>query len=152
MIDINIELFKRYKPENKIKIIEGLSKEELLRITKSTVIRIIKETGEFYYGSKRNKSLKIDRKRRVGNDWNSEFEYVDYYKKEVYVGLYVQGDHTDTITSDKWACFFKSGTYYGACEIENQTKYFNYSEGDKAECIRSILLEYAYRKLEQKKK
>ena len=152
MIDINIELFKRYKPENRIKIIEGLSKEELLRVTKSTVIRIIKETGEFYYGSKRNKSLKIDRKRRVGNDWNSEFEYVDYYKKEVYVGLYVQGDHTDTITSDKWTCFFKSGTYYGACELENQTKYFNYSVQDKAECIRSILLEYAYRKLEQKKK
>lgn len=152
MIDINVELFKRYKPENKIKIIEGLSKEELLRITKSTVIRIIKETGEFYYGSKRNKSLKIDRKRRVGNDWNSEFEYVDYYRNEVYVGLYVQGDDTDTVISDKWARFFKPGIYYGSCELEDQTKYFNYSEGDKVECIRSILLEYAYRKLEQKKK
>ena len=151
-MNINVEIFKRYKPENKIKIIEGLSEEDLLKITKSTVIRIIKETGEFHYGSKRNKTLRIDRRRRVGNNWNSGFEFIDYYKKEVYVGLYVQGDDTDTTVSEYWSTFFGSGTYYGSCELENRTVYFNYPKDDKAECIRSILLEYAYQKLEQKKK
>ena len=80
MKDINLELFKRYKPENKISIVEGLTEKELLGIKESTIIRIIKETGEFEYKSKRDKHLRIKMERRKGNDWNSTFSGILYHK------------------------------------------------------------------------
>ena len=71
MKDINIELFKRYKPEKKIEIIELLTAKEVMKVKESTIVRIIKETGTFLYSSKRNKHLNIARERRRSNSWNS---------------------------------------------------------------------------------
>ena len=50
MKNIKIELFKRYKPQKKIEIIELLTAKEVMKVKESTIVRIIKETGTFLYG------------------------------------------------------------------------------------------------------
>ena len=45
-MNINIELFKRYKPDRKVQIIMELTEDELLAITPATITRIIKEAGK----------------------------------------------------------------------------------------------------------
>ena len=81
-MNINIELFKRYKPAKKTQIIMDLTEDELMAITPATVTRIIKETGTNFYKS-RNKRLWISDRFRTGNHWNSTFNSVDLIKENV---------------------------------------------------------------------
>lgn len=155
MTDINIEIFKRYQPKKKLEIIESLTDKELLNLKESTVIRIVKEVGNFHHRSKRDKLLSINGERRQGNSWNSIFEGVDYYKGELWVELYFQYENTDTNTSEEWRRFFRQGNYEGQCRRDDRmgnlrTYYFTYSQSDKAKCIKSILYEYVYRKYADK--
>ena len=94
-MNINIELFKRYKPDKKVQIIMELTEEELLAITPATVTRIIKEAGTRLYRS-RDKRLWIPDQFRTGNHWNSTFNGVELIKGKLYVSLYVQYSNTDT--------------------------------------------------------
>lgn len=155
MTDINIELFKRYQPKKKLEIIESLTDKELLNLKESTVIRIVKETGTFNYGSKRNKHLNISQERRNGNDWNSTFDSIDYNKGRIFVELYLQYENTDTSIYEYWYRFLQpgeyKGQYHGTDRMGNpRTYYFTYYESDKARCIKSILLEYVCRKYSDK--
>lgn len=155
MTDINIELFKRYQPKKKLEIIEALTEKELLNLKESTVIRIVKEVGNFHHRSKRDKLLSINSERRQGNGWNSIFEGVDFYKGELWVELYLQYENTDTNMSEEWRRFFRQGNYEGQCRRDDRmgnlrTYYFTYYESDKAKCIKSILYEYVYRKYADK--
>lgn len=155
MTDINIELFKRYQPKKKLEIIESLTDKELLALKESTVIRIVKETGTFNYGSKRNKHLNISRERRKGNDWNCTFDSIDYNKGRIFFELYLQYENTDTSIFEYWYRFLQPGEYrgqyHGTDRMGNpRTYYFSYYEKDKARCIKSILLEYVYRKYSDK--
>ena len=104
-MNINIELFKRYKPENKIKIINELTEDELLAITPATMTRIIKEAGTKLYRS-RDKRLWIPDRFRTGNHWNSTFNGIELIKGKLYVSLYVQYSNTDTDTDDTYSEFF----------------------------------------------
>lgn len=45
-VNINVELFKRYKPEKKLDLIYQLNADELLATTPETIKRIVKETGK----------------------------------------------------------------------------------------------------------
>lgn len=154
-MDINIEIFKRYQPKKKLEIIESLTDKELLNLKESTVIRIVKEVGNFHHQSKRNKLLSINSERRHGNSWNSIFEGVDFYKGELWVELYLQYENTDTNMSEEWRRFFRQGNYEGQCRRDDRmgnlrTYYFTYYGSDKAKCIKSILYEYVYRKYADK--
>ena len=80
MIDVNIELFKRTSPVKKIEIIENLKQDELLGISKETILRIVKETGRRKTGS-RNYEFYVTPERRRGNDWNSIIEGYGYTKE-----------------------------------------------------------------------
>lgn len=53
--NINVELFKRYAPKKKLEIINSLSENELLSISYTTILRIIKEAGKGDSGKARNK-------------------------------------------------------------------------------------------------
>ena len=155
MTDINIELFKRYQPKRKLEIIESLTNKELLNVKESTVIRIVKETGTFNYGSKRDKHLNISLGRRKGNDWNSTLDSIDYSRGRIFVELYLQYENTDTSIFEYWYRFLQPGDYmgqyHGSDRMGNtRTYYFTYHESDKAKCIKSILLEYVYRKYAEK--
>ena len=153
--NINTELFKKYAPKHKLEIIESLTQEELLAITPKTVTRIVKEAGEGKKGSP-NKHLKIRLSLRQGNNWNSTFDGVGVHSKRLYVSLYVQMDSTDTENTEYYSTFFARGERYrGTCHESDRYgnpnyHYFFYDDEDRANCIKSILLEYVYTKYADK--
>ena len=112
--NINQELFRRYAPKKKLEIIESLTDKELLNVKESTVIRIVKETGTFNYGSKRDKHLNISLGRRKGNDWNSTLDSIDYSRGRIFVELYLQYENTDTSIFEYWYRFLQPATTWGS--------------------------------------
>ena len=149
-MNINIELFKRYKPDRKVQIIMELTEDELLAITPATVTRIIKEAGTRLYKS-RDKRLWIPDQFRTGNHWNSTFIGIELIKGKLYVDLYVQYSNTDTDRSETFSDFFSRGDYRGAIRYDDKygnphTDYYTYSPSDKARALRSLLLTYVQRK------
>ena len=135
-MNINIELFKRYKPDKKVQIIMELTEDELLNITPATITRIIKEAGTRLYRS-RDKRLWIPDRFRTGNHWNSTFNAVELIKGKLYVSLYVQYSNTDTDTDATFNEFFSRGDYRGHICYEDRygnphTDYYTYTQSDKA--------------------
>ena len=154
--NINTELFKRYKPEKKLEIIENLSQNELLAITPQTVTRIIKETGTTCYGS-RNKELRISRERRTGNNWNSEIESYYLVRKNIYISFYFQYENTDTSELELYSHVMRPGDFRGEVKRHDRygndrTYYFIYTPEDKAKAIRALLQEYVSTKYHDKLK
>ena len=156
MTNINLELFKRYAPKRKIEIIESLKQTELLAITPTTIIRMVREAGEPHYKSKRDKKLIVSRERRAGNNWNSWFNGVDLIKNKLYVDLYIQYSNTDTDDCISYGEFMRDkdrfrGTIKTSDRYDNpQTYYYFYDNEDRARAIKSLLLEYVYTKYADK--
>ena len=155
-MNINQFFFTKTQPKKKLEVIEGLSNDELLAVSESTVKKIIQEVGQRRYKS-RDKELRIDYDRRVGNNWNSTIESIDLVKGKLYIGFYIQYENTDTNTSDDYEDFFKRGNYRGEIRRidrfgNGRTYYFCYDESDKARVMKSILLEYLYSKYADKLK
>ena len=155
-MNINQFIFTRTQPKKKLEVIEKLSNDELLAVSESTVKKIIQEVGQRRYKS-RDKELRIDYDRRVGNNWNSTVESVDLVKGKLYIGFYIQYENTDTNTSDDYEDFFKRGNYRGEIRrldrFQNgRTYYFCYDESDKARVMKSILLQYVHNKYADKLK
>ena len=157
MTNINIELFKRYQPKKKIEIIQKLSKDELLRTSKSTVERILKEAGE-KHGKTRNWSMRFSRDLRSGNDWNSDVEGISLWKGKLFLDIYVQMDHTDTNTDAKYDDFFRTNCDYRGTVYETDRygadypHHFFYDSDDKAKVMKSILIQYVRDKYADKLK
>lgn len=154
MINVNIELFKRTTPVKKIEIIENLKQDELLGISKGTILRIVKETGRRKTGS-RNYEFYVHPNRRRGNDWNSIIEGIWLYKGKLSLITYIQLDDTDTSIIVPLNDFFKEETFRGSIKTEDfygniQTEYFVYGKRAKAEVIRSFCLEYINTKYKSK--
>ena len=155
-MNVNNFIFTRTQPKKKLEVIEKLSNDELLAVSESTVKKIIQEVGQRRYKS-RDKELRIDYDRRVGNNWNSTVESVDLVKGKLYIGFYIQYENTDTNTSDDYEDFFKRGNYRGEIRRldrfgNGRTYYFCYDESDKARVMKSFLLEYVYSKYADKLK
>jgi len=155
-MNVNNFIFTRTQPKKKLEVIEKLSDSELLAVSESTVKKIIQEVGQRRYKS-RDKELRIDYDRRVGNNWNSTVESVDLVKGKLYIGFYIQYENTDTNTSDDYEDFFKRGNYRGEIRRldrygNGRTYYFCYDESDKARVMKSILLEYVHSKYADKLK
>lgn len=149
-MDINKELFKRYKPKKKLEIIEMLTPSELLGIYPSTIHRIVKEVGVLRDKS-RDKELRFSNEHRTGNGWNSSIESIGVYKNRLHVNIYIQMDHTDTTIIEEGQVFFRRGEYIGKAFETNRygdkiPNYCQYSEQDKARCIRVILNQYVHSK------
>ncbi len=154
MIDVNTELFKRTAPVRKIGIIENLKQDELLGISKETIIRIVKEIGRRKTDS-RNYEFYVTPERRRGNDWNSFIEGLWLYKGKLSLITYIQLDDTDTTVIVPLNDFFKEETFRGSIKTEDfygniQTEYFVYGKRAKAEVIRSFCLEYINTKYKSK--
>ena len=153
-VNINQELFKRYAPKKKLKIINNLTTSELLATTLETIKRIAKEAGRSV-GKSRDKVLRINRDRQAGNDWNSTIEDVEYIKGNLYLNIYFQMDSTDTNICVKHEVFFNGDEYHGKHYTTNYygdsiPHYFIYDRQDKANVIKSILLEYVHTKYADK--
>ncbi len=149
-------IFSRTSPLKKLEIIRNLKGTELWATPKSTIARIIKETDRNRYKS-RDKELYIGHDRRASNHWNSTIERISLVKKALFVDIYIQYENTDTCTVETYEEFFQMRTYHGSIERSDwrgnpRTYYFEYSIDEKAEVIRSILLEYVYTKYAEKLK
>jgi len=153
MFDLNKEMFTRKSAETKKKIVKSASEDDLMRVSKDTIIRIVKEVGSKCYKS-RDKEMRMYGC-EVGNHWNSTLESVGTSKGRLYIGFYVQYSNTDTSDSDWWDNFMCGGDYRGAIHYEDrygnsQTDYYRYSRSNKAEVVRAILLAYISRKYKAK--
>lgn len=147
-MDINKIIFSRTAPKKKVEIIENLTPKELLSVSSDTIKRMVRETGSNRYKS-RDKELYISRELRTGNNWNSELTSVRTYKSGLSVDLYVQYSNTDTDVSEAYDKFFASGDYRGCIKRNDrygnpQTYYFTYTSADKAECVKSLILQYIH--------
>lgn len=154
MTNINIEIFKRTAPVKKIEIVNNLTQDELSRISETTILKIVKETGRRLTGS-RNYEFYVNPDRRKGNNWNSVVEGLWFYKGKISVMVYVQFDNTDTSLIVPFQYFFKKGDFRGTIKrgdrYENpQTHYYVYDEKDKTEVLRSFCLEYVNTKYKSK--
>jgi hypothetical protein len=151
-MNLNQEIFTRKGAEKKTAIINAATEEDLMRVSKDTIIRIIKEIGsKVYLGmgkySSRDKSLYIPNDRWASNRWNAWVKGIDYRKGKLFVNIYVQYSNTDTNTSDDYEDFFKRGNYRGEIRRldrfgNGRTYFFCYDESDKARVMKSILLEF----------
>lgn len=154
-MNINIELFKRYKPENKLEIIKNLTQAELLNVTKATILRVIKEAGQGDSSKARSKFKTLRLINRVGNNWNSTIDSVYNGKKdEIFLEVYIQGDDTDT--TDICGIDALLNNRYDSTTLAQLEESFsngykhvvvaNYSKEERAEVIREILSTYVHRK------
>ncbi len=149
-MDINKEIFKRYAPGNKMRIVNSLSAAELLAIKLPTLERIIKEAGSGDFSKLKrnhNKTLYLKSQYRPENKWNSRVDSICIYKGNLYINFYVQYENTDTNVEDHLVNFFESGDYVGSVRYEDrygnpQTSYFRYYPEDKARVIKAILKTY----------
>lgn len=115
--------------------IENMVVDELMEIKKSLVKSIVEKCGS-------DNRFWINNKRRQGNHWNSLVEFLDVDNGNVFVGIYVQNTKTDTTMMDSFDRFFRIGEYFSRDNHLNVG--VDYKEGQKAEVMRSILLECVY--------
>ena len=153
-MNINEFIFSRTQPQKKIDTINALTQDELLSIREETVKRIVKEAGGKIWKT-RDKRLRISQERRAGNAWNSSVDEVQLIKGKLYVEIYLQYENTDTSTSEEYDEFFRQRNFRGEVQRldrhgNGRTYYFLYDTSDKASIIKSILLEYVYRKYADK--
>ena len=131
-----------------MQIINNADDSNLLNVTESTLIRIIKEVGQGNKGS-HYKSLALIE--NVGNNWNSTVQNIFIYKKEAYITFYVQYSNTDTDVPVVLSKFldnkeFRGDIVYTDRYGNSQLVYFNYSLQAKAKVIKEILLTYIHKK------
>lgn len=149
-MDINKFLFTKTAPKKKLAVINTLSQGELLSITYSTVLRIIKEAGRGD-SSKTRCKFKTLFLENAGNKWNSKVISIFNSKKdEVYMSVYIQGDDTDTYDFPNLKDFLDN-RYEEQClgrlheSFRNGYEHdipANYNRTDRARVVRAILTAY----------
>lgn len=123
----------------KIKIIENMSTDKLLSISKETLIKIVK--GGIKINSKgARKAIFLG---DIGVGWDSNIERVEVYDKELFVGTYTQEYSVRTFKMITWEDFITKGQ---ASFIEYRRSegklpaYAKYDNYHIAEVIRAILI------------
>ena len=93
---------------------------------------------------------RISNDRRKGNNWNSLVEGV-YRNKEgkLFVDIYFQGDSTDCNDSEYFDTFFSSASNV---RVTSRICSATYSYSERADVMRSILIDYLYRKVIDREK
>lgn len=129
-------LFKEGNYNEKKSFIDDMSVDALMDIPKSLVKIIIEKAGN---GAGR---MYLNREFRKGNAWNSEIEEVVISNGDVLVFVYVQNTKTDTTTTEYFDKFFRRGEY--CSRNNNLNESVDYTEGQKAEVMQSILLQCIY--------
>lgn len=152
MVDINKIVFSN-KPKEIVEIINALTESEVMNTSISTIERIVLEVGKSRDKGGSDKVLNIARKFIAGNSWNSTVDGIEMYNGKFYINFYVQyGDcETDTNLNEPLSDFIGNGDYRGTIKGSDRygnTKYYYYSYDvkDKIKVIRSVLLDYVYKK------
>lgn len=159
-MNVNEFIFKKFQPKKKLEMIEKLTPLELLSVSYSTILRIIKEAGVGDKSKTRSRFKTLFLK-GAGNDWNSKITNIYNWKKdEVYLSVYIQGDDTDTDVSYKLREFLDN-RYEEQClgklheSFRNGYEHdvpANYDREDRARVIKAILMAYVKNKYADKLK
>lgn len=136
MATLNDILFKAGNYDEKKSYIDNMLVDYLMQVPKSVVRTIVEKAGNEYG------KLNIRSDFRKGNEWNSEIEGVSISKDDVFLFVYIQTDKTDTTEGEHFDKFFRRGEY---CSDDNRFGItIDYTESQKAEVMRSILLQCIY--------
>lgn len=93
-LDINQDLFKRYRPDKKRDIIKLANAAYMLNLSEASIVKMAKEIG---HGSRLYKRITLNK--YISNNWNAVIEGVDCYKNKVTISGYVGGDSTEVYFS-----------------------------------------------------
>lgn len=146
MVDINKELFRKFKVDVKLEIVNNLSNKELLNLSLNSITKIVKEVGRNF--STKPSHDKILRLNPIsGNRWNSDIYAIYYIKKKLSLGITIYLDNTDPNTDEWLTEFLKPGKYNGSYTYNDaynhpHTTYYTYDEEDKARFMKAVCLTY----------
>lgn len=144
-MNINETIFNGTINERK-NAVENATASDLMRISESTLKRMVSEVGsDNYY-----KDRKILAFERVSNEWNADAKSLELYNGKLFINFYVQYSNTDTDDCDYMSKFLGSGEFRGAIQYTDMydnphTSYYRFDSSDKAKVIRAICLEYLSR-------
>lgn len=147
---INTFIFSKKPCKRKLEVVTNLEESRLLEIELNTIKRMLMIAGRI--SSSYGKSRYFYLRNKPGNNQNSIVEKVSLYKDKLYVSICVQfDDGAGTGINELMDVFFANNEYNGnVIEYDKygdpHTHYFTYSQRDRAEVIRSILIEYIYHK------
>jgi len=131
-----------------------MTKEQAFELIET--IKKMSDSEAIAYGKKHIKGImddaadkygwyRINNERRKGNNWNSLVEGV-YHNKEgkLFVDIYFQGDSTDCNDSEYFDKFFSSAS---SVRVTSRIGSATYSYSERAEVMRSIVIDYIYWKV-----
>lgn len=148
--NINKLVFSRTRAENKLHCIKTMEDDIICSITESSITRILHEVGNRIPNSQ-NRELVISTARRKGNHWNSELSAVRIIKKKLYFVFSCQGYKNTVQIMDSYKGFLDENSYQGRfsdnkdCD-DVRLNDFAFSKDEKADILRSIIVEYIIRK------
>jgi hypothetical protein len=136
-----------------------MTKEEAFELIET--IKKMSDSEAIAYGKKHIKGImddaadkygryRISNERRKGNNWNSLVEGV--YRNEkgtLFVDIYFQDDSTDTNDSEYFDTFFSSASNV---RVTSRLGSAVYSYDERAEVMRSIVIDYIYWKVIDREK
>lgn len=122
-----------------IETIKKMSDSEAIAYGKRHINGIMDDAADKYGW------YRINNERRKGNNWNSLVEGV-YRNKEgkLFVDIYFQGDSTDLNDSEYFDKFFSSASNV---RVTSRIGSATYSYAERAEVMRSIVIDYIYWKV-----
>jgi hypothetical protein len=135
-----------------------MTKEQAFELIET--IKKMSDSDAIAYGKKHIKGImddaadkygwyRISHERRKGNNWNSLVEGVYRSNGKLFVDIYFQDDSTDTNDSEYFDTFFSSASNV---RVTSRLGSAVYSYDERAEVMRSIVIDYIYWKVIDREK
>ena len=120
--------------------------EKINKMSDSDVIAYGKKhiNGIMDDAANKDGQYRISNDRRKGNNWNSLVEGVYRSNGKLFVDIYFQDDSTDTNDSEYFDTFFSSASNV---RVTSRIGSATYSYSERADVMRSILIDYLYWKV-----
>lgn len=120
--------------------------EKINKMSDSDVIAYGKKhiNGIMDDAANKDGQYRISNDRRKGNNWNSLVEGVYRSNGKLFVDIYFQGDSTDWNDSEYFDTFFSSASNV---RVASRIGSATYSYSERADVMRSILIDYLYWKV-----
>ena len=126
-----------------IEAIKKMSDSEAIAYGKKHIKGIMDDAADKYG------RYRISNERRKGNNWNSLVEGVYRSNGKLFVDIYFQDDSTDTNDSEYFDTFFSSASNV---RVTSRLGSAVYSYDERAEVMRSIVIDYIYWKVIDREK
>ena len=146
--NINTFIFSKNPCKKKLEVVKNLREDQLLEIELDTIRKMLRTAGRRY-----GKNRYLNLRNKPGNNHNSTVKSVSLYSygDVLYVSIDIQCSNNNTNINIPMDSFFNGKEYIGSIVEYDKygdphTRNFTYSQSEKAEVIRSILIEHIYHK------